>query len=437
MDRLIIERIEGRILLGITMFLAIMILIGWVAINEPARMASFEEQQIGRSTERGAELYAANCSTCHGNDGRGIAGRAPALNNPMFFGFDFVATVNGDIGRRQRTIVDFDNRIAELTTEREQVFEQIGGLTAEQRSAEEGTNLVNRLSEIDQLIAEYQTTIDTLNAEIEPMLVERDARIAEMQTARQNGYLPELDAKRALAESENNPLILTNYIAEDSSRLSQIGWGGDLRGYITTTLIHGRPGSADVWGGNAMVAWSQRAGGPLRDDEIGDIVNYILNFDKGDNWTVSDLNQVSQFALIHADARLVSAGGDGAGAVGTNVENILADFGTVTGDATRGEALYVGAEPTGRGLVLGCAGCHAGGAVGPMTAGTWSRTQNEHLADPALAGYTVEQYLIEAIVRPNDYVVAGFASGQMPQNFGDILTLQDIADLLAYLEAQG
>ena len=45
MNRLIIERIEGRILVGITMFVAIMILVGWVAINEPAR-------KIGRASCR-------------------------------------------------------------------------------------------------------------------------------------------------------------------------------------------------------------------------------------------------------------------------------------------------------------------------------------------------------------------------------------------------
>ena len=78
MDRLIIESIEGRLMLGVTMFVAIMILIGWIMINEPARMASFEEQHIGRSIEQGAELFAANCSTCHGKGGFGIPGRAPA-----------------------------------------------------------------------------------------------------------------------------------------------------------------------------------------------------------------------------------------------------------------------------------------------------------------------------------------------------------------------
>ncbi|MEO1290937.1 MAG: c-type cytochrome, partial [Chloroflexota bacterium] len=106
MDRLIIESVEGRIMLGITMFVAIMILIGWVAINEPARMAEFVEQHEGRSIERGAELYAANCSSCHGNNGYGIAGRAPALNSPHFFGYNYLAEVNNEIASLQRELLD-------------------------------------------------------------------------------------------------------------------------------------------------------------------------------------------------------------------------------------------------------------------------------------------------------------------------------------------
>ena len=53
---LFIKTIEGRILAGITMFVGMMILVGWVAINEEARMQSFVRQHTGRSIERGAEL---------------------------------------------------------------------------------------------------------------------------------------------------------------------------------------------------------------------------------------------------------------------------------------------------------------------------------------------------------------------------------------------
>jgi mono/diheme cytochrome c family protein len=435
MNRLIIERIEGRILLGITMFASIMILIGWVAINEPARMASFELQHIGRATERGAELYAANCSTCHGTDGRGIAGRAPAINNPQLFGFDYLGDINSQIGRLQREQQDLSDGITTSISDREALFDQIAGLSEEQRTSAEGTALVEQLTALDNQINTSTERIAAIETELEPLLTERENRIAQLQNAIGLGYLPRLEQFRQQAEAESNPLILTNYIAQDASRLNQVGWGGDLRGYLTTTLIHGRPGSNNVWPA-PMVAWSQRAGGPLRDDQISDIVTYMLNWDKGDNWSIGDFNGVNQYALLHADARLVSAG-DGPAPVGTDVNAILEAVASLTGDAARGETIYAGTASTEIGLRVGCAACHAGGAVGPATEGTWSRTQNERLTLEQFAGYTVEQYIIESIVRPDAYAVAPYATGLMPNVFGQQLSAQDIADILAYLQGQG
>src|SRR5262245_12173383 len=95
----VIKSIEGRILAGIVTFVAVMILVGWIAINEPARMASFERLHVGRSIERGGELFASNCSTCHGTDGLGIVDRAPALDNPMLFGFNFLSGINSQISQ--------------------------------------------------------------------------------------------------------------------------------------------------------------------------------------------------------------------------------------------------------------------------------------------------------------------------------------------------
>ena len=48
---------------------------------------------------------------------------------------------------------------------------------------------------------------------------------------------------------------------------------------------------------------------------------------------------------------------------------------------------------------------------------------------------TAEEYLIESVVRPNAYVVAGYPDNPnpMPPNFGERITLQNMADLLAYM----
>ena len=110
---LFIKSIEGRILAGITMFVGMMILVGWVAINEEARMQSFVRQHTGRSIERGAELFASLCSECHGEEGYGADNRAPGLNNPHLFGFDPVGLQTAAITNANRSLVrlnkDIDN----------------------------------------------------------------------------------------------------------------------------------------------------------------------------------------------------------------------------------------------------------------------------------------------------------------------------------------
>lgn len=114
--------------------------------------------------------------------------------------------------------------------------------------------------------------------------------------------------------------------------------------------------------------------------------------------------------------------------VGKDVARILNTLTTVTGDPINGQVVYNGD--------LGCAGCHLGDApIAPPTAGTYTRIEDERLQDPALAGYTVEQYLVESIVQPAHYVVPNFKN-VMINNFGDRLTLQDLADLVAFLESQ-
>ena len=58
------------------------------------------------------------------------------------------------------------------------------------------------------------------------------------------------------------------------------------------------------------------------------------------------------------------------------------------GDAMRGEVLYNSNE-------LGCASCHTGGLVAPDTLGTVPRVEGRIAAVPELAGYSIEDYLVE------------------------------------------
>ena len=84
---------------------------------------------------------------------------------------------------------------------------------------------------------------------------------------------------------------------------------------------------------------------------------------------------------------------------------------------------------------LACASCHVAGLVAPITEGTWTRIQEVRLQDPLLAGYTAEQYAAESITHPSVYLAPGFAD-LMPKDFGDRITYQQLADLIAYLATQ-
>src|SRR5689334_20103419 len=88
-ERMLIGRMENRVLVGVLSFVVLMVVLGWAAINEGGRMVAFAAEEHARSVENGADTFASSCTICHGADGRGNVGRAPGLNNPQFFGHDF------------------------------------------------------------------------------------------------------------------------------------------------------------------------------------------------------------------------------------------------------------------------------------------------------------------------------------------------------------
>ncbi len=412
MNLLFIRSIEGRILAGITMFVGMMILVGWVAINEEARMQAFVQQHTGRSIERGAELFASLCSECHGEEGYGAGDRAPGLNNPHLFGFDPVGLQTAAVTNANRALVrlnkDTENLLAELTD-------------ADNPPAEA------RQNEILAAIAELEAQIEEQNLAIDAAVAERIAVLESLDTAVDNGLFPLWDTVVDIEQTGDNEVEV--FFNNNGTRLAQVGWAGDLHGYVVTTLIHGRPGSARVYpNSTGMAAWSQTAGGPLRQDQIEDLAAYILNWDKGENWTAEDFIAVAQYGKPLADGSLPSE--PPPPPAGDNVDGILQRWAAdeIVGSAVSGELLYD--------QEFGCTDCHRDGASAPDTIGTVTRIQSERFSEPGFEGYTVMQYLVESITRPGDYVVEGYSSGLMPVNFGLRMTDQQLADIVAFLMTQ-
>lgn len=67
-----------RVLLGTFSVVLTAIVLGYVAITEQDRMASFERAYNSRQIETGAALYQSSCVECHGDRGQG--GIGPSLN---------------------------------------------------------------------------------------------------------------------------------------------------------------------------------------------------------------------------------------------------------------------------------------------------------------------------------------------------------------------
>jgi mono/diheme cytochrome c family protein len=188
-----------------------------------------------------------------------------------------------------------------------------------------------------------------------------------------------------------------------TERLDEIGWQGGLEDYIISIVTTGRQISTrpDLYAGSTgnppvMPTWSEKFGGPLREDQIRAVAAFVMNF--------------RPYAL---------------GEVPTSIPlGPLVDESTPEG---RGQVVF---------SVAGCTACHAisgisTGTIGPALDGLATR------AATRVAGLTAEEYIRQSLLDPNAYVVEGFAAENgesvMPNNFGETLTEEQIGDLVSFL----
>jgi len=185
-----------------------------------------------------------------------------------------------------------------------------------------------------------------------------------------------------------------------TTRLSDVGWSGSLEDYIIATVSSGRLVSTRpdqyVGGGRpAMPAWSEAFGGPLREDQIRSIAQYILN------WEATALEEVSLVQI----------------ATPTPVAN----------------------DPISRGQVVFqsniCGACHTLGNLSTGTAGP-NLTQLGSVAVTRVGDLPAEDYIRQSILDPNAYIVEGFNPDIMPKNFNEQLSSKQLDDLGAFLLPQ-
>lgn len=97
-------------------------------------------------------------------------------------------------------------------------------------------------------------------------------------------------------------------------------------------------------------------------------------------------------------------------------------------DPEMGKKIYY---ETAAGVNAGCRICHSlekdEVIIGPSFYGIADR------AGERIPGMTAEEYLRQSILEPNAFILPGYPAGQMIQNFGQILTEEQIQDLIAFL----
>lgn len=277
-----------KIVLGILSVLVAIAVILIVGVMEESRMEAQTGNWDGRSVEKGAELYANNCYTCHGDNGQGGAG--PALNSKHFF----------------------------------------------------------------------------------------------------------------------------------ESRVKEIGFAGTLEDYVRLTIAAGRPSNTNGQWSVIMPTWSSRFGGPLRDDQVQQLTDYVMN------WESTALLQTPEEDPFIPFANIPVTASDGV------TDTAAAGGDTAAAEGPRAPELLFGNPPGG----MGCVACHNlelpqddsnRGPVGPNLGNLAENAANR------VAGEDAVTYVHNSIVNPSAHTVEGYLTGLMPAGFDTKMTPEEIDGLVNWL----
>jgi len=106
--------------------------------------------------------------------------------------------------------------------------------------------------------------------------------------------------------------------------------------------------------------------------------------------------------------------------------------GVVAGDPATGQKLFSGEISIAGGSVPTCAECHAvtpdaESLIGPGLSNIGNR------AASTVEGMTAAEYLRTSIVDPDAYLAGGFQEGIHYRGYREVLTAQQLSDLIAYM----
>ena len=203
-----------------------------------------------------------------------------------------------------------------------------------------------------------------------------------------------------------------------TQRLIDVGFAGTLENYIMLTVSAGRPSKVNGQWGVIMPTWSNHYGGPMRDDQIQNVADYVMN------WKADALKQTpDQDPWIPFKDAPSKAPGAAAGQAPATTPAAQAS------QAPRSPEQLFNTD-------MGCSGCHKldqpqtdsnRGPVAPNLG---------NLADVAgkmMPGEDAMTYVRTSIMNPNAFIVPGYQPNIMPQNFANRMTKEEIDGLANWL----
>lgn len=260
-------------------------------------------------------------------------------------------------------------------------------------------------------IADLTRALATRDAMYQGRLIEEGARYYMDQCSRCHGR----DGKGIEGQG---PALSSKAFFE--TRLQAVGWNGTMEAYIGAVTRSGIPlKSSNVWE-VVHPPFSDKFGGPMRDDQIDNIVRFIMNWKQA---------PAEGAGVIDAPKP-----GEGMAPKPTAVP--------LTPEQEEGKAIF---------LKNGCNACHAikgvaTGQVGPNMNALYEDTAKwiaspEYKASQGKAA-TPEDYIRESILHPAYFLVPQCPQGACPANvmpptYQQTIPAADLDKLVAYLSSLG
>ncbi len=208
-------------------------------------------------------------------------------------------------------------------------------------------------------------------------------------------------------------------------RLDDVGQAGTLplSTYVHLTVAAGRPSKANSQWINRMVPWSSQFGGPLREDQVEDVVSYVMNWRETALQQTADEDPFQPFLDVPKPPDLQNIGVD----PDLEFEPVQLTVSSVLPKGNRAPDYLFSA--------MGCAGCHNLeldedprnlGESGPNMGNVHViDSYRDNVTDPAA-------YIKTSILTPDNARVEGYDDA-MPDDFADRMTEEEIDRLVLWL----